>query len=334
MSEILISVLVPIYKVEPYLQRCIDSVLTQDFQEWEMILVDDGSPDRCPEIADNAALRDARIKVIHKPNGGLISARKAGVMKAKGKYYMFLDSDDWLAPEALSVLFQKIEQGYDMVKGSAVRILPDGKTFPLERYEFEKGEINNNEDFLVKMYIGKIAPYLWGALYRGSLFDENIFNESIEKKISLGEDKVTNLIVGLKFKRVLYIEDLVYCYYYNPDSIMSTAIVSDSYGKRMEKYLHDRVFIHYPSLLDWQKAKLASYCFINCFTPGLGPAKDFATYYSYWEDDSLKQKIIECTPYKYLRFIRNKNIYFLYAWLYRGVYRVLKKQKIKRNILE
>ena len=94
MNSPLISVLVPVYKVEAYLQRCIDSVLAQDFMDWEMILVDDGSPDRCPEICDEAAKKDVRIRVVHKENGGLLSARKAGVQIARGDYFVFWDSDD------------------------------------------------------------------------------------------------------------------------------------------------------------------------------------------------------------------------------------------------
>ena len=84
-----ISVLVPVYKVEPYLRRCIDSVLEQDFQDWELILVDDGSPDNCPAICDEYAERDKRIRVIHKPNGGLVSARLAGFQNARGTYLVF-----------------------------------------------------------------------------------------------------------------------------------------------------------------------------------------------------------------------------------------------------
>lgn len=334
MNEIKISILVPIFRVEQYLQRCIDSVLAQDFEDWEMILVDDGSPDRCPDIADKAAETDHRIKVIHKKNGGLISARRAGVIAAKGKYYMFLDSDDWLLPKALTTLYGKIIQGYDMVRGGAQRVLPDGKTFPLEKYQFEKGKIEGAEDFLVKMYVGKVAPYLWGALYRGDLFDESIFDESIKKKISLGEDKVTNLIVGLKFKKVLYIEDVVYNYFFNPASIMSSSVVSDSYGKRMEKYLHDRVFVYNPCLLEWQKAKLASYCFINCFSPEVGPSKEFSTYYSYLKDAKLREKIIECIPMKYRMFIDCKNVFLFYSYLYRTAYRILKKKNSKEKILK
>lgn len=334
MSNIKISILVPIYKVEQYLQRCIDSVLAQKFKDWEMILVDDGSPDNCPMIADRAAEADHRIRVIHKKNGGLISARRAGVLVAKGKYYMFLDSDDWLLPDALVILYEKIEQGYDMVKGSALRVLPNGEVLSLEKYEFEKGEIIGSENFLIKMYVGKVAPYLWGALYRGELFDESVFNESIDKKISLGEDKVTNLIVGLKFKKVLYIEDIVYNYFFNHTSIMSSSVVGDSYGKRLEKYLHDRVFIHYPSLLEWQKAKLASYCFINCFAPNIGPSKDFATYYSYLKEGKLRGKIMECIPQKYRIFINCKKIFLLYSYLYRIAYRIFKQKHENLKILK
>ena len=97
----IISVLVPIYKVEAYLQRCIDSVLSQDFEKYELILVDDGSPDRCPAIVDDAARKDSRVKAVHKENGGLPSARLSGFQKAQGEFVVFLDSDDWLLPGAL-----------------------------------------------------------------------------------------------------------------------------------------------------------------------------------------------------------------------------------------
>ena len=89
------SIIIPIYKVEQYLRQCIDSVLAQTYTNFEIILVDDGSPDGCPAICDEYANKDSRIKVIHKPNGGLSDARNAGLEVAKGEYVMFLDSDDW-----------------------------------------------------------------------------------------------------------------------------------------------------------------------------------------------------------------------------------------------
>ncbi|MDY5641403.1 MAG: glycosyltransferase family 2 protein, partial [Candidatus Faecousia sp.] len=94
-----VSVVIPVYKVEPYLRRCVDSVLAQTLSDLEIILVDDGSPDHCPEICDEYALTHQNIQVIHKTNGGLASARNAGMRIAQGEYILFVDSDDWIDPE-------------------------------------------------------------------------------------------------------------------------------------------------------------------------------------------------------------------------------------------
>ena len=102
------SVIVPIYNVEKYLSRCIDSVLSQTFADFELILVDDGSPDNCPEICDKYVQKDHRIKVVHKENGGLVSARQAGVSIAKGDYIFNLDGDDAITPDALMSAYQII----------------------------------------------------------------------------------------------------------------------------------------------------------------------------------------------------------------------------------
>ena len=111
----LISVIIPVYKVEAYLTACVESVLAQTYQNFEIILVDDGSPDNCPQMCDEFAVRDSRIRVIHKPNGGLSSARNAGIDGAKGEYLAFLDSDDLWTPLFLERLYQAIgETGADL----------------------------------------------------------------------------------------------------------------------------------------------------------------------------------------------------------------------------
>lgn len=102
--ETAISVIVPIYRVEKYLPACIDSILNQTFTDFELILVDDGSPDRCPEICDETAKRDARVRVIHQANAGLSAARNAGIEVAHGAWLSFVDSDDFLAPDFLETL--------------------------------------------------------------------------------------------------------------------------------------------------------------------------------------------------------------------------------------
>ncbi|MFR7385271.1 MAG: glycosyltransferase family 2 protein [Anaerostipes sp.] len=95
--EELISIIVPIYKVEAYLDRCIESIVDQTYKNLEIILVDDGSPDGCPQICDNWKEKDDRIKVIHKENGGLSDARNAGMQIMTGTYVSYVDSDDWIA---------------------------------------------------------------------------------------------------------------------------------------------------------------------------------------------------------------------------------------------
>ena len=99
-----ISVIVPVYKVEPYLDRCVQSILRQTFRAFELILVDDGSPDGCPAMCDAWAKQDRRIRVLHKENGGLSSARNAGLAVATGRYISFVDSDDWIEPQMLEYL--------------------------------------------------------------------------------------------------------------------------------------------------------------------------------------------------------------------------------------
>ena len=106
----LFSVIVPIYNIEKYLRRCIDSVLAQTFDDYELILVDDGSPDNCPAICDEYALRDSRIKVIHKENGGLVSARQAGMELAVGDYVFHLDGDDAICDDALESAYKIISE--------------------------------------------------------------------------------------------------------------------------------------------------------------------------------------------------------------------------------
>ncbi len=328
-----ISIVIPIYKVEKYLQRCIDSVLSQDFTDWEMILVDDGSPDRCPEICDENTHNDSRIKVIHKANGGLISARQAGVRIASGKYLMHLDSDDWLQPKALSTLYNQIIKGYDMVRGGAQRITPDGKVIPLESYKITNGEVIGSEEFLINIYTGKVAPYLWGALYRANLFDDTVFDESIENKISLGEDVVTNMLVGMKINKALYIEDVVYNYAYNPNSIMASSAVSDDYGKRLESLLYRRIISKYPELESWRFAKYASYTFTACCNPNYG----FSGYYDkdvqYLKDPLYADKIRELVPAKFLRFATCKPLYKLYTWAYRTALKIIRSKKRRKEKL-
>lgn len=105
----LLSIIVPAYKVENYLQKCIDSILAQTFTDFELILVEDGSPDGCPALCDAAAAKDARIRVLHQKNGGLSAARNAGLDVARGEWIGFVDSDDYIAPEMYETLYKAVQ---------------------------------------------------------------------------------------------------------------------------------------------------------------------------------------------------------------------------------
>ena len=111
-----ISIIVPVYKAETYLHRCVDSILAQTFTDWELLLIDDGSPDRSGEICDEYAKKDSRVRVIHKENGGVSSARQRGLDESIGEYTIHADPDDWVEPTMLEELYNKAkEEDVDMV---------------------------------------------------------------------------------------------------------------------------------------------------------------------------------------------------------------------------
>lgn len=131
MNTPLVSIVIPIYKVERFLPACIDSVLAQSYTNLEILLVDDGSPDNCPRICDAYAAKDARIRVIHQQNGGLSRARNAGLAATTGKYVYFLDSDDLLVDEAIGLLVQRAEETEsDIVFFESLLISEDGSAHP------------------------------------------------------------------------------------------------------------------------------------------------------------------------------------------------------------
>ena len=134
----LISVIVPVYKVEAYLDRCVQSIVDQTYTNLEIILVDDGSPDRCPQMCDEWAKRDNRIRVIHKENGGLSDARNAGMQAASGTYIAFVDSDDWLELRCIEYLYQTAEKNACEIVGCAFRMTDGTKEEPVKPQYHER----------------------------------------------------------------------------------------------------------------------------------------------------------------------------------------------------
>lgn len=171
--ETAISVIVPIYRVEKYLPACIDSILNQTFTDFELILVDDGSPDRCPEICDEVARRDARVRVIHQANAGLSAARNAGIEVAHGAWLSFVDSDDYIAPQFYEKLYQTAQRtDADCVMCSVQNVDESGK--PIDSALMRVAdEVKTGREVLRKIGRDDVTPYLtaWNKLYRRKLFN-------------------------------------------------------------------------------------------------------------------------------------------------------------------
>lgn len=171
-----ISIIVPVYKVERYLFECVDSLLAQTFSDIEIILVDDGSPDRCGEICDHYAQMDARVRVIHQKNGGLSRARNAGAALARGEYICFVDSDDYVAPTYCETLYRLLsESTCDFSVCAACRF--DDGTQPDAAQAAAGIDRVGNIEFLSMQLERKSEFGVWNKLYRRALFDQLQFAE-------------------------------------------------------------------------------------------------------------------------------------------------------------
>ena len=173
-----ISIIVPVYKVEPYINRCVQSILDQTYTDFELILVDDGSPDRCGQMCDEWATKDERIRVIHKENGGLSDARNAGLDVARGEYIGFVDSDDYIYPEMYEVLFRcAVEDGSGMVTFQGF-----APADPALASQYVNREIVQAQQALEQFhqrYYGRIWTAAPTKLYKRSIFEGLRFREGI-----------------------------------------------------------------------------------------------------------------------------------------------------------
>lgn len=231
-----LSVVVPIYKVEPYLRECVDSIIHQRFSDMEIILVDDGSPDGCPAICDEYARKDDRIRVIHKMNGGLVSARKAGVRLAQGVYVTFVDSDDWIDTDMYAVMKELADaRGADVIttdffhdrKGECACFK---NKVDAGFYEGEKLEaLRRKLLYFGEFYTPGIYPSVWNKWFKRELLVPNL--EAIDEGISLGEDMACTYPCILDAKSVeIYKDRCFYHYRWRPES-MIVAVDSAYYRK-------------------------------------------------------------------------------------------------------
>lgn len=208
-----ISVIIPVYKVEDFLCRCVDSVLAQTYTDFELILVDDGSPDRCGEMCDEYAEKDHRIHVIHRENGGLSAARNSGIewslKNSDSKWLTFIDSDDWISPVYLESMMCAIkEYDVDVVIGTFARTKEYEKPVSTQ-YSIKKYEV---EDYWMKDQTN--ATVAWAKLYKKSDFEDLRYPHG-----KIHEDQYTTYKVLFKYESVAVVETPILFYYYNAEGI-------------------------------------------------------------------------------------------------------------------
>lgn len=215
-QEKLISIIVPIYKVEQYLDKCIQSIINQTYRNLQIILVDDGSPDNCGKICDEYALKDDRIEVIHKINGGISDARNIGISKAKGKYIGFVDSDDFIDKNMYKDMYNLIEEKKaDVCICNFYNVIDDNNIIKNSNKGIQE---YNKMDILREILLDKqIQSYAWNKLYKRELFDN--IKYPVGKKY---EDIGTTFYILEKCNKVV-VTDLPKYYYLNrADSIVNS----------------------------------------------------------------------------------------------------------------
>ncbi len=210
-NEILVSVIVPIYNVEKYLNRCLKSIVEQDYKKLEIILIDDGSQDSSGQIADKWSRQDFRIKVIHKKNGGLSAARNTGIDMATGEYYLFVDSDDWIHKHMITALISKIQKG-DLVCCGMLEATDDS-VIPMKW--FKKEHIFSSTELLDYVVDNTIfTSHVQKILYPKYVFEKVRFPEG-----KIFEDiRILHKIV-IEVKNICIIPEAYYYYYVRNDSI-------------------------------------------------------------------------------------------------------------------
>ena len=206
-----VSIIVPVYKAEQYLHRCIDSILSQSFTDWECILVDDGSPDSSGAICDEYAQKYARIRVIHKENGGVSSARNVALERIAGEWLTFVDSDDCLYPNALQRWVEVAEHNnLDLIQCHFNREYKEGQVEGETTEVLTAAQYADSENYLT---------CVWGNLFKSSIVKEHSMR--FDEKVRLGEDQIFLLSHMQHCKRIQRIGDVLYFYLDNEQSAVN-----------------------------------------------------------------------------------------------------------------
>ena len=253
-SEPLVSVIVPIYNVEKYLRKSVDSIINQSYKNLEIILVDDGSPDNCPDICEEYAEKDSRVRVIHKENGGLSDARNAGTDIAKGEYISYIDSDDWIDSETIKLTLEKmLEVGAEIGAFNVLVVYEGEQVTPDLSEDFEV--MNSEQAIATTMRNTKVKTTAWNKIYKSEILKDLRF-----PKGRLNEDEFFTFRVLDRAEKIVYIHRQCYYYLQRKNSIMGEYKINrlDMIDGVRERML--MIEKKYPSLYSQAKAIMCEVC--------------------------------------------------------------------------
>ena len=249
----MVSIIVPIYNIEGYIRECIDSILAETYPDFVLILVDDGSPDNCGRICDEYAEKDVRIKVIHKENGGLTSARNAGLSVAKGDWIMHVDGDDWIEPDMIESLIEAAKAAEaDLVFGDFIKYGANAGNKQLPSWSSDKIDS-------LSRYIAYSMTTIWGSIAKRSLYTEHSLKSP--DGVSYCED--FHLIVRLCHfaNKIVNVHRPFYHYRYRPTSIMSNMSRKTEadeqwvYQDTIRFFQEQGVYEEYKKVMSWRVLK-------------------------------------------------------------------------------
>ena len=317
----LISVIVPVYKVEKYLDRCVGSIVDQTYKNLEIILVDDGSPDSCPQMCDQWAQKDQRIKVIHKQNGGLSDARNAGMKIATGEYISFVDSDDWIHPDYAEALYKAcINNNVKMAACDIETIFENHEAQYLDA-EREVSVFSPKEAMYYLTHGQKVRAVAWNKMYHKTLLEKEEFPVA-----RYHEDEFFTYRIVYKANEIAYIDIPMYFYFQRAGSIMNSYSIRhlDALDAALERieFLKDK----YPDIYLSDKSLFCMTC-VNLYSNAINMAlKDRATY---------KKRIkkyrssLNFTVKELLQYSAKEKIYIFGSRLFIGI--LCKAINTKRN---
>lgn len=230
MSVMKLSYIVPVYNVEKYLRQCIDSILAQSFDDYEIIIVDDESPDGCPQICDEYRQKHPEIvKVIHQKNKGLAGARNSGLKIARGEYICFFDSDDYLASDSIAEIYEKaVEFDADILQNTYISSYEDSGKTVKNQSPIEKNTLFNHEqmqDIVCKNSTQRTTIFVWRNLYKRSFLIEN--DLKFDEKLRMIEDSPFNTKAFLTADRFVCVDNPCYVYRIREDSLQRKKYVPD-----------------------------------------------------------------------------------------------------------